>query len=308
MEGEVVGAKGHRFAPFCAPVVGCQHFPPLRNVTRDFPVKRTPATRPLLAPHASPASFSLVCYGLIPTCSRTMRSSSASSRSFVSFTTTVWVPGISCPLGVSGRRCSCAKFASTVRRKSSDWKRGLRKPLGPWPPHLVLGTQSPLLACRRHYPGRSDGICPLERFHSLRPSLDSWRVGSCINDFGACSAFTYVTACTLAKSPSDSLHQRLQQSRCLHCCSDCYRAEPTGSRAGIPPLWTSALHGAHEHGVNQDFGAIVVRLTALASTCSSALTCIETNRATNTAKYNCPVTASAEQRVCATESMGTMPA
>ena len=42
--------------------------------------------------------------------------------------------------------------------------------------------------------------------------------------------------------------------------------------------------------------------------CSLALTCIETNRATNTAKYNCPVTASAEQRVCATESMGTMPA
>ena len=157
----------------------------------------------------------LVCYVLIPTCSRTMRSSSASSRSFVSFTTTVWVPGISCPLGVSGRRCSCAKFASTVRRKSSDWKRGLRKPLGPWPPHLVLGTHSALLACRRHYPGRWDGICPLERFHSLRPSLDSWRVGSCINDFGACSAFTYVTACTLPKSPSDSLHQRLQQSRCL---------------------------------------------------------------------------------------------
>ena len=102
------------------------------------------------------------------------------------------MPGISCPLGVSVRRCSCAKFASTVRRKSSDWKRGLRKPLGPWPPHLVLGTQSPLLACRRHYPGRSDGICPLERFHSLRPSLDSWRVGSCINDFGACSAVGYL--------------------------------------------------------------------------------------------------------------------
>ena len=70
-----------------------------------------PATRPLLAPHASPASFSLMCYGLIPTCSGKMRSSSVSSRSFVSFTTTVWVPGISCPLGVSVRRCSCAKFA-----------------------------------------------------------------------------------------------------------------------------------------------------------------------------------------------------
>src|SRR6266852_7225689 len=45
---------------------------------------------------------------------------------------------------------------------------------------------------------------------------------------------------------SDPLHQRLQQSRCLHCCSDCYRVERTSSRAGIPPLWTGAFHGARE--------------------------------------------------------------
>src|SRR5690242_10664542 len=47
-----------------------------------------------------------------------------------------------------------------------------------------------------------------------------------------------------ARSPSrlrDPLHQRLQQSRCLHCCSDCYRVERTSSRAGIPPLWTTAF-------------------------------------------------------------------
>ena len=40
-----------------------------------------------------------------------------------------------------------------------------------------------------------------------------------------------------ARLPSrhcDLLHQRLQQSRCLHCCSDCYRVERTSSRAGIP--------------------------------------------------------------------------
>ena len=42
----------------------------------------------------------------------------------------------------------------------------------------------------------------------------------------------------------DPLHQRLQQSRCLHCCSDCYRVERTSSRAGLPPLWTGAFHGA----------------------------------------------------------------
>ena len=100
---------------------------------------------------------------------------------------------------------------------------------------------STLPACRRQYPGRSDGTCSLVRFHSLRPSPKPGRVGSCITVFGACSAFTHVTACTLAKSPSDSLHQRLQQFRCLHCCSDCYRVERTSSRAGIPPLWTSAF-------------------------------------------------------------------
>ena len=31
--------------------------------------------------------------------------------------------------------------------------------------------------------------------HQLRPSLDYWRVGSCIPGFEACSAFTHVTAC-----------------------------------------------------------------------------------------------------------------
>jgi hypothetical protein len=94
---------------------------------------------------------------------------------------------------------------------------------------------STLPACRRQYPGRSDGTYSLVRFHSLRPSPKPGRVGSCISLFEACSAFTHVTACTLAKSPSDSLHQRLQQFRCLHCCSDCYRVERTSSRTGLSP-------------------------------------------------------------------------
>src|SRR3982074_2099887 len=72
-------------------------------------------------------------------------------------------------------------------------------------------------------------------FHQLRPSLEPGRVGSSIVGFGACSAFTHVTACTLAQAPSDSLYQRLQQFRCLHCCSDCYRVERTSSRAGLSP-------------------------------------------------------------------------
>jgi hypothetical protein len=95
---------------------------------------------------------------------------------------------------------------------------------------------SPLPACRRQYP---DGTCPLVPFHQLRPSHEPGRVGSCIVGFGACSTFTHVTACMLVMSPSDSLHQRLQQSGCLH--SDCCRVERTSSRAGLPPLWTTAF-------------------------------------------------------------------
>ena len=60
---------------------------------------------------------------------------------------------------------------------------------------------SPLLACRRQYPGRSDGTCSLVLFHSLRPSPKPGRVSSCISLFEACSAFTHVTACMLAESP-----------------------------------------------------------------------------------------------------------
>jgi len=104
---------------------------------------------------------------------------------------------------------------------------------------------STLPACRRQYPGRSHGICSLVRFHPLRPSHEPGRVGSCIVGFGACSAFTHVTACMLAKSPSDSLHQRLQQFRCLHRCSDCYRVERTSSRAGLPPAVDHHLFTAH---------------------------------------------------------------
>jgi hypothetical protein len=51
-----------------------------------------------------------------------------------------------------------------------------------------------------------------------------------------------------ARSPSrlcDPLHQRLQQSRCLPCCSDCYRVERTSSRAGLTPAVDHHLFTAH---------------------------------------------------------------
>ena len=90
---------------------------------------------------------------------------------------------------------------------------------------------------------------PAGRMEFVR-SNDSIRFGLPSNRGGSAPALTVSgpaqRSLTLrpARSPSrlcDSLHQRLQQSRCLHCCSDCYRVERTSSRAGIPPLWTSAF-------------------------------------------------------------------
>jgi hypothetical protein len=44
----------------------------------------------------------------------------------------------------------------------------------------------------------------------------------------------------------DPLHQRLQQLRCLCCCSDCYRVERTSSRAGLAPTVDQRLFTAHD--------------------------------------------------------------
>jgi len=100
---------------------------------------------------------------------------------------------------------------------------------------------SPLRTCHRHYPGRFHGACSLVSLHRLRPSLCNSQVGSCNCFFGACSAFTHVMACTLAESPSDPLHRKLRQLRCLRCRFDCYRVERTSSRAGVAPAEVQRL-------------------------------------------------------------------
>ena len=100
---------------------------------------------------------------------------------------------------------------------------------------------SPLPTCHRHYPGRSDGACSLVDLHRQRPSLCNSQVGSCNYCFGACSAFTHVMACTLTESPSDPLHRKLRQLRCLRRRFDCYRVERTSSRAGVAPAEVQRL-------------------------------------------------------------------
>jgi hypothetical protein len=104
---------------------------------------------------------------------------------------------------------------------------------------------SPLRTCHRHYPGRFHGACSLVSPHGQRPSLCNSQVGSCNCFFGACSAFTHVMACTLAESPSDPLHRKLRQLRCLRCRFDCYRVERTSSRAGVAPTEVQRLFTAH---------------------------------------------------------------
>ena len=111
---------------------------------------------------------------------------------------------------------------------------------------------SPLPACRRQYPGRSDGIL-FARTIPLASAFPRSRGGSApalTFSRPAQRLLTLRPACSPGRL-RDPLHQRLQQSRCLPCCSDCYRVERTSSRAGIPPLWTSTFHGAPENPVSQ---------------------------------------------------------
>jgi hypothetical protein len=49
----------------------------------------------------------------------------------------------------------------------------------------------------------------------------------------------------LPSRPCDPLHRRLQRLRYLHHCFDCYRAERTSSRAGLPPAVDQRLCTAH---------------------------------------------------------------
>src|SRR6476660_4715639 len=60
------------------------------------------------------------------------------------------------------------------------------------------------------------------------------RVGLLIDLFEACSAFTRVAACTLARSPIVTANRRLQPFRYLHDCSDCFRLERIAGWASHP--------------------------------------------------------------------------
>ena len=68
---------------------------------------------------------------------------------------------------------------------------------GPLCLHAVANTSAGLIE-----------TCSLVRFHQLRPSPKSGRVGSCISRFGACSAFTHVTVCIARRVANATLCTR----------------------------------------------------------------------------------------------------
>src|SRR5271166_2410353 len=72
------------------------------------------------------------------------------------------------------------------------------------------------------------------------------RVGLHIVLFEACSAFTRVTACTLARPPiRGPLYRRLQPFRHLHDCSGCFRLERVAGWASHH--WKAPPFTAHTH-------------------------------------------------------------
>jgi hypothetical protein len=110
--------------------------------------------------------------------------------------------------------------------------------LSPPTEHISFSLDIP---CRRQHPGRSDGSLFAHTFHPLRPSpKPGGSAPASLFSGPAQRLLTLRPACSPGRL-RDPLHQRLQQFRCLHCCSDCYRVERTSSWAGIPPLWTSAF-------------------------------------------------------------------
>src|SRR5215470_17245848 len=90
-------------------------------------------------------------------------------------------------------------------------------------------------------PRRANGLGPwipkqLETFRCHCDATPLTKPSSC----EACSAFTRVAACTLARSPIVTANRRLQPFRYLHDCSDCFRLERIAGWA-LHPLESAAF-------------------------------------------------------------------
>ena len=106
-------------------------------------------------------------------------------------------------------------------------------------------SRSLLPTCRRHYPGRFDGL--IRSYFSINVGLPQKHGGSApalIVSRPAQRLLTLRPACSPSRL-SDPLHRRLRRLRFLHRRSDCYRVERTSSRAGLSPAVNQRLSPAH---------------------------------------------------------------
>src|SRR6266446_853268 len=105
-----------------------------------------------------------------------------------------------------------------------------------------------LCTCRRHYPGAAAGRIP----RSSHPAVSAFpgrgrRVGLHIDLFEACSAFTRVAACTLARSPY--FVTRYPKASDISSPPCLLRLLPAGAnrRVGLAPTGKRRLVTAHPH-------------------------------------------------------------
>src|SRR5712691_4356739 len=104
-------------------------------------------------------------------------------------------------------------------------------------------------ACRRHYPGRTDGTDSLFAAPSAS-SFPTLQLGRLLHYIfrGLLSVHSRYNLQTRQVALCDPLHRRLRRLCCLHRRSDCYRVERSSSRAGLLPAVDQCLFTAHCNG------------------------------------------------------------
>src|SRR5260370_9678923 len=97
-------------------------------------------------------------------------------------------------------------------------------------------------ACRRHYPGRTDGTDSLFAAPPIStfPTLQLGRLLHYIFR-GLLSVHSRYNLQTRRVALCDPLHRRLRRLCCLHRRSDRYRVERSSSRAGLSPAVVQRL-------------------------------------------------------------------
>jgi len=100
-------------------------------------------------------------------------------------------------------------------------------------------------ACRRHYPGGTGRVLSLISSDRRRPSLLFRQIGSHVTRFEACSAFTRVTACVFAESPSDPSLEVLQSNSLPPWTAPSATGWSNQSPGGVRTHWNQQAFSRH---------------------------------------------------------------